>query len=291
MLHYVLNDGLKLAATLQDDSVTANWSSIAAGIKSAANVRLWDDETGLYGDNESSTLHPQDGNVLAIKANLTLSDEQTARVSAALRSRWGPFGAPAPEQGETISPFISSFELQAHYLAKKPENALDLMRLQWGFMLQDPRMTQSTFIEGYSTDGTLRYAPYKNDARISHAHGWSTGPTSALTSFAAGLRLIGAGGATWLVAPQPGDLRNVSAGFSTSLGLFATSFVRSKDRVYRQFSFTAPNGTTGEVHLPGVEGTLVGNNGERVELIDGIARGVKGGTWELEIHDDGEQCH
>lgn len=40
------------------------------------------------------------------------------------------------------------------------------MRLQWGdFMLDDPRMTNSTFIEGYSADGSLHYAPYPDDAR------------------------------------------------------------------------------------------------------------------------------
>lgn len=34
----------------------------------------------------------------------------------------------------------------------------------------DPRMTNSSFIEGYSTNGSLSYAPYSNDARISYAH-------------------------------------------------------------------------------------------------------------------------
>ena len=29
--------------------------------------------------------------------------------------------------------------------------------------------------------GELHYAPYSNDPRISHAHGWATGPTSSLT--------------------------------------------------------------------------------------------------------------
>lgn len=79
-----------------------------------------------------------------------------------------------PQAGEplTISPFISSFELEAHFLASAPQTALDLIRLQWGFMLNDPRMTNSTFIEGYSADGSLHYAPYTNDPRVSHAHGF-----------------------------------------------------------------------------------------------------------------------
>lgn len=44
--------------------------------------------------------------------------------------------------------------------------ALDLMRIEWGnYMLDDPRMTNSTFIEGYSADGSLHYSPYSNDPR------------------------------------------------------------------------------------------------------------------------------
>lgn len=59
--------------------------------------------------------------------------------------------------------------------------ALELLRRQWGFMINDPRMTNSTFIEGYSANGVLHYPPYRSDPRISHAHGWATGPTFTLT--------------------------------------------------------------------------------------------------------------
>jgi hypothetical protein len=170
--------------------------------------------------------------------------------------------------------------LQAHYLANEPDSALDLIRLQWGFMLNDPRMTQSTFIEGYSIDGSLHYAPYTNDPRVSHAHGWSTGPTYALTAYAAGIQLIGAGGSTWTIAPQPGNLTSVDAGFSTSLGKFSTSFYRSGGK-YKRFSFVAPSNTSGDVFLSGTKGTLVSKSGKRVALSNGSATGLSGGVWEL----------
>jgi hypothetical protein len=109
------------------------------------------------------------------------------------------------EAGATVSPFISGFELRAHYIAGHPKRAVKLMKLMWGdFMLDHPRMTKSTFIEGYSTNADLHYAPYKNDARISHAHGWATGPTSALTYYAAGLQILIASGKTWTIAPSLG---------------------------------------------------------------------------------------
>ncbi|GLI81735.1 hypothetical protein PoHVEF18_010124 [Penicillium ochrochloron] len=183
--------------------------------------------------------------------------------------------------GTTVSPFIGGFELQAHYLADQPEAALDLIRLQWGFMLQDPRMTQSSFIEGYSTDGTLYYAPYSNDARVPHAHGWSTGPTSALSMYAAGIQLTGPTGAEWRIAPQPGNLSAINAGLSTSRGQFEVQFQR-KNGKYETFSVQTPSSTRGDVVLPGTSGILVTRAGQRVSLVNGVARGVSGDIWKLE---------
>ncbi|PYH99891.1 alpha-L-rhamnosidase A precursor [Aspergillus ellipticus CBS 707.79] len=281
ILYYVLKDAISLAQTFNDYSNVKNWSTTAAGIKTAANSLLWDDHKGLYFDNETTTLHPQDGNSWAVKANLTLSCNQSDSISSALASRWGPYGAPAPEAGSTVSPFIGGFELQAHYLANQPDRALELLRLQWGFMLDDPRMTNSTFIEGYSTDGSLVYAPYRNTPRVSHAHGWSTGPTSALTSYAAGLHLTGPAGVTWLFKPQPGSLTQVEAGFMTQLGFFETAFRRSTAGSYQELTFTAPNGTSGSVELGDVTGKLVSDNGRRVQLTSGKATGLQGGSWRL----------
>lgn len=266
---------------MKDDSVTSSWSSHAATIKVSANKLLWDASAGLYKDNENSTLHPQDGNTWAIKANMTLDASQISVITASLRSRWGPYGAPAPEAGDTVSPFISGIELESHFLADSATTALDLMRLEWGFMLDDPRMTNSTFIEGYETSGKLHYAPYKNDARVSHAHGWSTAPTSLLSFFVAGLHLASAEGKTWCLAPQVGYLSTVEAGFSSRLGSFRSSVKASNGQI-TEFAFSTPEGTSGDVSLPGVCGTLRNDAGKRVKLENGEASGLTGGRWKLE---------
>ena len=280
ILYFVLQDAQSLATELNDKTALANWSKIATKLKAAANEKLWDASSGLYFDNETTTMHPQDGNAWAIKANLTQSTAQAEQVSNALKSRWGKYGAPAPEAGKTVSPFISGFELQGHYIANKPNSALDLIRLEWGFMLNDPRMTQSTFIEGYSTDGSLHYAPYTNDARVSHAHGWSTGPTYALTAYAAGIQLTSAGGSTWVIAPQAGNLTFVDAGFETAKGKFSTSY-RGSEKGVGKFAFVTPANTTGEFVLAGARGSLVSEGGQRVKLVNGKASGLKGGSWKL----------
>lgn len=159
--------------------------------------------------------------------------------------------------------------------------ALDLMRLQWGFMLDDPRMTNSTFIEGYAADGGLVYAPYRNDARVSHAHGWSSAPTSLLSRYVAGIHLTAALGQTWRIAPLTGGLSTVSAGMSTTLGSFAVDVAADTGSgAITSFSFEAPAGTTGDVVLPpGTEGSLTSDAGESVALSGGVASGVGGGRW------------
>lgn len=248
ILYYTLNQAISLAGVLNDTANVSAWQDTAERIKIAANDLLWDAQEGMYKDNETTTLMPQDGNAWAVVANITLNATQSALVSSSLASRWTPYGAPAPEAADAISPFISGFELQTHFLAQNTSAALALMRLQWGFMLDDPRMTNSTFIEGYSTTGKLHYAPYKNDARISHAHGWATGPTSTLTQYVAGVQLLSAGGATWRIAPSLGDLKFADAGFTTKLGFFGARTQVLNDSVVLEFE--APEGTTGEVKVP-----------------------------------------
>lgn len=173
ILYQTLTHATALARVLNDSSVTADitrYTTIQAKLKSAANTLLWDATAGLYRDNETTSLYPQDGNSWAVRANLTTSPAQNLQISQKLRDRWTKYGAPAPEVGgspQTISPFATSFELQAHLLSGEVQTGLDLIRLQWGFMLDDPRMTNSTFIEGYSADGSLHYTPYAFDAKVS----------------------------------------------------------------------------------------------------------------------------
>jgi hypothetical protein len=107
------------------------------------------------------------------------------------------YGAPAREARATISLFATGFEVQACFLAGFPDRAIDLIEFVWAdFMLDDPCMTNSSFIEEYSTNGDLHYAPYNNGARISYPYGWATSPTSSLTFYAAGIQITSGVGKT-----------------------------------------------------------------------------------------------
>ncbi|KAF3767680.1 family 78 glycoside hydrolase [Cryphonectria parasitica EP155] len=286
ILYYVLNLGIELAGVLGDATAATEWSAAAARLKVAANSLLWREDLGFYVDNETTTMTPQDGNSFAALANLTLNSSQVSSISSNLKSRWGQYGAPAPECASTpatISPFASGFELEAHLVAGDAEAALELMRIQWGdFMLDDPRMTNSTFIEGYSADGSLHYSPYTNDPRVSLAHGWSTGPTSLLSRYVAGIQIVSAAGQEWKIAPAVGDLTTVSSGMATTLGNFTVDITADGSGGITALSFKTPAGTTGDVVLPSdTAGSLTTSSGQTIALTDGVATGLSGGNWAL----------
>jgi hypothetical protein len=192
----------------------------------------------------------------------------TSDISDRLTEYWTDIGPASPELPDNISPFITSFELQAHLTLQKTNRALDLLRRTWGWYLNNQNGTQSTLIEGYRTDGTFGYRSdrgYGNDpSYVSHSHGWSSGPTSALTNYIAGLGITDRAGSKWLIAPQLGDLSYAEAGFTTPLGKFRVAWQRvdaaptSNASTFRDFAgydvqIDTPLGTEGEVVLPFLE--------------------------------------
>jgi Bacterial alpha-L-rhamnosidase 6 hairpin glycosidase domain len=213
LLYEVLTTGAALAQVEGNSSLAAGYTTRAASLKTQINALLWDASAGAYKDNPTSTLHPQDGNSLAVWYGVA-SPSQEQSVLSYLRSDWNSVGAQTPEFGDNVSPFAGSMELYAHFAADDDTNALNLMRTEWGYMLDSPIGTGSTFWEGMSNTGTLSaYGSY-----TSLAHGWSTGPTGALTSQVLGVSPTTAAGATYQVVPHPGDLTHVEGTLTVAPG-------------------------------------------------------------------------
>ncbi|KAH7107537.1 alpha-L-rhamnosidase [Auriculariales sp. MPI-PUGE-AT-0066] len=213
-----------LAAT-RDSGLAKLWDEKAELLKAAFHNILWDAPSGLYRDNASTPLHPQDGNSLAVYFNLTTSLQQRKAISQSLLQNWNAIGPVTPELPDTISPFVSSWEVEAHFLADEPDRALDLVRRLWGYLLDGPGMGGSTLAEGISANGSLYYrsqAGYNYDpAYTSLAHSWSTGPTTSLLTRLLGLRITSGKGATWDLCPPFGvRLNRVRGGFESPLGTF-----------------------------------------------------------------------
>jgi hypothetical protein len=190
---------------------------------------------------------------MALYYNGTADSTIAASVSQFLTTNWGSIGAITPELPGNIVPYVESFEIKGHFAAQQTQRALDLIRLSWGWYLNNPYGTGSTTIEGYYQDGTFRY---QNDGydRVgsypSHAHGWSTGPTDALTSYVIGLTLTAPGGQQWALAPQFGDLTSAEGGFTTPLGQFFAGWTEGSGGGTYTVTYSVPSGTTGNLHLP-----------------------------------------
>ncbi|KAG9697057.1 Six-hairpin glycosidase, partial [Aureobasidium melanogenum] len=257
ILYHTLVTGAELATWHGDTTGLAEtYITRAANLSTAINKYCWDTSSGAFKDNATDTsLHPQDANSMAIYFGVVPALSSSAQsISSRLTDNWTPIGAEAPELPNNISPFISSFEIQAHLVAGQSQRALDLIRRSWGWYLHHPNGTGSTVIEGYLTNGSFAYRNsrgYSYDASyVSHSHGWSAGPTSALTNYIVGLSVTGRVGSTWTLKPQFADLEYAQAGFVTSLGEFSAGWnVTDGGRTYSLW-WKVPEGTAGNITLP-----------------------------------------
>ncbi|EUC35382.1 glycoside hydrolase family 78 protein [Bipolaris zeicola 26-R-13] len=242
LLFHTLQASALLATWLNDTtSLASTWRTRAISLQTALLTHSFDPSYGAFRDNATSTsLHPQDANSLALLFSLVPPNSSTASsISTALTLNWTPLGAQPPELPGNISPFISGFEIQAHFKSRRADRGLDLIRRSWGWYAKHLNGTySSTVIEGYRTDGTFGYRAergYENDASY----------------WVAGLRVTEPKGRRWEVQPGFGDLKRAEAGFKTGLGVFRVKWER-REGGYGVVVET-PVGTRGVVKLP-VEG-------------------------------------
>ncbi|KAF9490904.1 Six-hairpin glycosidase [Pleurotus eryngii] len=280
LLYRVLVTTSELASHLNERSLSTAYAANATSIKTRFNDVFWLPSAGMYKDNQTTSLCPQDANSFAVIFNVTNAPEQDKSISQGLTKNWNSLGSIAPELPNTISPFIGGFELQAHFIAGNDGLAMDLLRREWGYMLYTNLSVQSTLLEGYNSDGSIGYRGdrgYNSDpAYVSHAHGWSAGPTSALTFYVLGLTVTSPQGATWEVAPHLSGLNAAEGQFETPLGAYLASWrtVNEGGKVF-EIDLETPLGTSGVFRSPIVGGALLVDgketpfNGDHIQLSGG----------------------
>ena len=124
-------------------------------------------------------------------------------------------------------------------------NALVLMRREWGYMLNSPLGTASTFWEGFKADGTFDYG----GAYLSAAHGWATGPTFALTFYVLGLMPLSPKG-QYSFIPHRGDLTHAEGNITLPQGPLSGAWDYSASAGTFTASLTSPAGTSGTIGIP-----------------------------------------
>lgn len=134
-----------------------------------------------------------------------------------------------------------------------------------------PLLTSYRYYDGYFDDASY----------TSHAHGWSSGPTSALTFYVAGLTVTSPQGSNWALAPHiGGPVNSAQGGFTTGLGWFGVSWELIGERM--SLDVTTPEGTEGVFTIPkGISGT-VKVNGTAVHVQEGNVPLI-GGTLRITV--------
>ncbi|WP_369035282.1 MGH1-like glycoside hydrolase domain-containing protein [Streptomyces adonidis] len=279
LLYAALKNGVTLAQVKGESALAANWAAKADAVKAAANSRLWDASKGLYKDNPTSGLYPQDGNSLAVWYGLTDSVAKSRSIVGQLATRWGIYGPTTPEWGGNVSPFAGGMELNAHFAANDDHTALAQIRRTWGHMLNSDIGTKSTFWEGIRADGGLAYG----GSFMSLAHGWSSAPTSTLTFDVLGTTPESATGAFRFV-PHPGDLTSAEGRITMPQGAINASWSRVPAAGTYSAHLTSPAGTNGRIGVPKFGGSdiSVSVNGN-VVWSDGTftpTAGITGGSQD-----------
>ncbi len=132
LLYQVLQGASFVASIAGDSTAQSLDTATAASVRSAINLYLWDAGAGMYMDVPGSSLHPQDGNSLAVWYDVPDSTAKSTSISTALKGRWNQFGAATPERTNAIANFPGSMEVMAHFVAGDVATALSLIHLQWG---------------------------------------------------------------------------------------------------------------------------------------------------------------
>ncbi|MGW3312409.1 alpha-L-rhamnosidase-related protein [Streptomyces sp. NPDC001073] len=263
ILYYkALLDGAELATAAGDTSQATAYRADAEALQKRINERLYDPTSGLYKISDTQPGVAQDANALAVLYGVAPAAKQAEILSKLKSSLWStPYG-PLPFSAETgnkdlVSPFVSGFELQARLAAGDTANAQELLHDVWGHMIAPgPNQTGTMWENVSGLDGTPGLG-----SGASLSHGWSTAPTSALSSYVLGVRPDTAGYATWTVQPHPGDLAWTRGTVPTPHGDLSVDWTANKGK--NQFSLTVstPKGTSGTIAVPvsGRTGTVVVN--------------------------------
>jgi alpha-L-rhamnosidase len=217
----VLYRALRDAAALEHRLGSPGWAHVdsqrAVALRNAVNAHLWDPAAGAFVLNSLDPLnHTQDAQVEAVLDGVVRGARAASAlrfIDTHLRTKYGVKNGELdadPYMTQYISPYISGTELLARLSRGDAGGALDLIRREWGRMVnKDPHTTVWGKVD---LNGHL-FRP-----RTSMAHGWSGGPVPALSGYVLGIRPAAPGWSRWVVEPQPGDLAWAQGQAPTPLG-------------------------------------------------------------------------
>lgn len=140
---------------------------------------------------------------------------------------------------EHASPYMEKYVFEAMYKMNEAEKANARHRKRFSTMVNNDYFT--TLFEGWGI-GPEGFG----GGTVNHA--WSGGGLTVLSGRLCGIRPLTPGYKTFLVAPQPGDVREASATVASVQGNIFAGYKKTGDRFY--LNVVVPGGTSAHIELP-----------------------------------------
>ncbi len=142
---------------------------------------------------------------------------------------------------QLASPYLEKQVLEALYLMEDADGALDRMKQRYGAAVAS---ADSTLPEIFGSEG---FTGTRN-------HGWSGGPLTLLSQYAAGIAPTSSGFTEYQVLPRPGRLNHIETTVPTLQGPIVFRFDRTESQIVLELD--SPAGTTALVGIPKEGGPL-----------------------------------
>ena len=269
--YHALRGAARLAREIGQDGPGADYEAEAAFVKDEINATLFNTVDGIYYISnliQGPNTVAQDANAMAVLFRVAPIKKRASilqSIAAALDTPNGPLAfspdpAPQPLLSQLISPFISSLDVWARFQTGDADGALALIRKVWGHMRKGSAYYSGATWEALAPDGTPATRESAGGTFQSLAHGWGSGPTTALSKYVLGARPIQPGYKTWLIEPQPGDLSWAEGRIPTPYGPISVKWKNASGRF--ALDVVVPAGTRGTIGIPAPRGrTSVKVNG------------------------------
>jgi len=225
--YQALRDASKLAGSLSHADDAVRWHSRSERVFSAFNERFWSEDRGIYMDcnvsgEQSETISVQT-NTLAVLFGLA-DAEKSARIKN--------FFTSDQPRVESSGPYFNFYVLQAMAKLDMEQEALDLIRSDWGEML---RRGATTWWETFS-----RSWPEDMICPDSLCHAWSGAPTYFLSAEILGVRPSIPGSNVVIIQPRVGDLAWAKGHIKTPSGFVDVEWQSNEEGF--NIDIDAPNG-------------------------------------------------